>query len=379
MTAPNVRTAMAAVDAARPIVARLDVSRDPEDVAADLLDAWSHAETALRAYLGGSGMSGQALVRELRQREMLSLEQAHALLEFLSARDRANRPSYRPTSADVSAVREGFHRLEEAVAGGGVTPAAYAAAAGFAGAAAAGSAGGFAPPRATPSASVPPFSGAASAAPASGAVPPADGDETVYVPRAEGRGPGRLLAALLVFALVVVGGSWYFLAGRGGSSRAVDDAVALYAQGKREAARSAFEKIARDDPGLATPHIYLGRISREEGDMRSAQNELQMAVRLEPNNGIALREMGSYLLATGNNELARKFYVRAIQANADDKSAQGFLGCALHRLGRQGEAQTWFGRAGQGPWSACAVPTTATPGAVAGPFAPAGQLPAPPR
>lgn len=375
MTAPNLRTAAAAVDAARPIVARLDVSRDPEDVAADLLDAWSQTETALRAYLGGSGMSGQALVRELRQRELLSLEQAHALLEFLSARERANRPAYRPTSIDVGAAREGFRRLEEAIAGGAPTPAAYAAAAGFAGAtAAAGSAGTFAPPRATPSAAAPSYAGGGSA------LPPAPDDAAVaYVPRAEGRGPGRMLAILIAFVLLVVGGAWYLLARGGGSSRAVDDAVALYSQGKREAARSAFEKIARDDPSLATPHIYLGRIAREEGDMRSAQNELQMAVRLDPENGVALREMGSYLLATGNNELARKFYVRAVQANASDKSAQGFLGCALYRLGRQGEAQTWLTRAGQGPWSSCPLP--AAPGAaVAGPYGPAGQLPAaPPR
>ena len=91
MTVPGQqRTALAALDAARPIVARLDISRDPEDVAADILDAWSSSETALRAYLGGSGLGGSALVRELRQREMLSLDQTHALLEFAAARDRAS-------------------------------------------------------------------------------------------------------------------------------------------------------------------------------------------------------------------------------------------------------------------------------------------------
>jgi tetratricopeptide (TPR) repeat protein len=374
MTAPNARTAAAAVDAARPIVARLDLARDPEDVAADLLDAWSHAETALRAYLGGSGMSGQGLVRELRQREMLSLEQAHALLEFLSARDRANRPSYRPTSADVAAAREGFRRVEEAVAGGGLTPAAYAAAAGYAGAASA--SGGFAPPRATSAGGTAAPFGAGPSAPPAPAVAPLAGDGVGYVSQLERRGPGRTLALILALALLVTGGAWYLLVSRGGSSRGVSEATALYSQGKREAARAAFEKIARDDPSLATPHVYLGRIAREEGDMRSAQNELQMAVRLDPANSIALREMGSYLLATGNNELARKFYVRALQSNASDKSAQGFLGCSLYRLGRQGEAQTWFSRAGQGPWSSCAVPAAAAPGATVGAYVPARPLPA---
>jgi tetratricopeptide (TPR) repeat protein len=357
VTAPNVRTASAALDAARPVVARLDVSRDPEDVAADILDAWSSSETALRAYMGGSALAGQALVRELRQREMLSHEQAHALLEFLSARDRANRPSYRPTSADVLAARDGFTRLEEAINGGAMSPAAYANQAGFSGAAT-----GYGPPRgaaapaaATTTSGLPPASGIA-----------ATGEVGVYEPRAEGRGPGRTIAILLG-VLLLLGAGAYALLGRraGGSSAAVEDAIALYSRGQRAPARVAFQKIAADDPSSATPHIYLGRIAREEGDMRSAQNELDMAVRLEPRNSIALREMGSYLLAANNNELARKFYVRAIQENPEDKSAQGFLGCSLMRLGRMTEAQTWLQRAGPGPWTSCTALPQPAPAAQA--------------
>ena len=368
MTVPGQqRTALAALDAARPIVARLDVARDPEDVAADILDAWSSCETALRAYLGGSGMGGQTLVRELRQREMLSLDQTHALLEFAAARDRANRPSYRPTGADVAAARAGFQSLEEALAGG-VSPAAYAAQAGYTGAAAgaaAASASPYAPgaPRAASPRVVTPVPGVATAGEAAAEGP--------YADRPEARGPGRIIAAVVGVALLLAAAGFFFL-NRGGSSGAMDDAIALYAQGKREAARSAFDKIARDDPSLSLPHVYLGRIAREEGDMRSAQSELQMAVRLDPNSNVALREMGSYLLAAGNNELARKFYVRAVQAKPDDRSAQGFLGCALLRLGRTQEATTWMQRAGQGPWSAC----TAMPTGPMDPNAPPGAYPA---
>jgi tetratricopeptide (TPR) repeat protein len=361
------RTALAALDVARPLVARLDISRDPEDVAADILDAWSATETALRAYLGGSGLGGQALVRELRQREMLSLEQTHSLLEFAAARDRANRPSYRPTGADVAAARDGFQRLEEALSGGGLTPAAFAAQAGYTGAAvgaaADASASPYAPgaPRPSPRTVTPVPSVAATGE--SGAGP-------AFTDRPEGHGPGRVIAMVLGAALVaVVLGFLVMNRGVGGNSRAMDDAIALYSQGKREAARSAFDKIARDDPSLALPHVYLGRIAREEGDMRSAQSELQMAVRLDPNSNVALREMGSYLLSAGNNELARKFYVRAVQAKPDDKSAQGFLGCALYRLGRTQEATTWLQRAGQGPWSACTVAPPPVAG-VANPAAP---------
>ena len=120
MSTANYRTASLALDTARPIVARLDAARNPEDVAADIIDAWNASETALRALAGGSPASGQALIRDLRTNQVLSLEQGHALLGFLGARDRVARTDYRPTSADVQAVREGFQRLEAAVMDGGL-------------------------------------------------------------------------------------------------------------------------------------------------------------------------------------------------------------------------------------------------------------------
>src|SRR5215213_3783147 len=113
MNTANQRSALGALDTARPLIARLDIARDPEDNAADVIDGWAAAETALRSMVGGSSLGGQALVRELRQRELLSLDQAHCLLEFLAARDRAQRTEYRPTSADLAAAREGFQKLEE--------------------------------------------------------------------------------------------------------------------------------------------------------------------------------------------------------------------------------------------------------------------------
>jgi hypothetical protein len=104
--------ALRALDSARPYLARLDVSSHPEDVAADLIEGWSAVCTALRSLMGGSALDGQKLVRELRQREILSLDTAHALLEFVAARDRAQRTTYRPSGNDVTVARDAFHRLE---------------------------------------------------------------------------------------------------------------------------------------------------------------------------------------------------------------------------------------------------------------------------
>src|SRR5205823_2732795 len=61
------------------------------------------------------------------QSEIITLDQAHSLLEFLAARDRANRTSYKPTQSDGEAAVEGFRTLEAAVTGS--APATRAAAA----------------------------------------------------------------------------------------------------------------------------------------------------------------------------------------------------------------------------------------------------------
>src|SRR5206468_8826590 len=84
------RSALAALDRARPAIARLDQSRHFEELAADLMESWSAVETALRSLVGGTTLGGQALIREARQRQMLSFEQANALAEFHAASARAH-------------------------------------------------------------------------------------------------------------------------------------------------------------------------------------------------------------------------------------------------------------------------------------------------
>jgi hypothetical protein len=68
-----------------------------------------------------------------------------------------------------------------------------------------------------------------------------------------------------------------------------------------------------------------------------------------------------------NYELARTFYVRAVQADPTDKVAMGYLGCTLMRLGRATEATTFMNRAGQGPWNSCTPAAPKQMGEPAGP------------
>jgi len=357
----NQQSAMTALKAVEPIAARLDRSREGEDRAADILELWQGTETSLRALMGGSSLTGQGLIRELRQKEMISLGQAYALLEFLGARDRANRTSYKATDNDVVVAREGFRQLESGLSSAVSDPTAppvvppapvtppptdYSrpAAAATAAAASAGLSG--SAMRSTP----PP--------PPSYSPPPAAAaTDATYTDRPSRVPPNMwFILALVVLVLAAIGGYMVF-AKRSTPETAMQEAIASMQAGKHEAAKGEFAAIARDNPNLATPHVFLSRLAREDGDLGTARRELETAIRLEPGNAAALREMGLILFSAGNYELSRRFFIRALEANPADNASQGYLGCALARLNRLDEAQRFLSRAGPGSWSAC-LPTT---------------------
>lgn len=317
MTSPNQRSALAALNVARPIIARLDPARNQDDLAADLLESWSGVETALRSMVGGSALSGQPLITDLRARQLLTLDQAHALLASLAARDRAQNPSYRPTGQDTAAARDAFQKLEGGLMSG-----------------------------AGPTATTP--AGASAPAPAPTVVADVTPKDRRYSLRLL-----ISLAAVIVVAAVLVG--WYLF-----RDKPYDRGVAFYRQGAVVAARDQFAKAVASDPKNARAHLFLGRIAREQRDFPAAQQHLAEAVRLAPQSGEGQREMGGLMLAIGNDELARRFYVRAVSLSPDDRAAQGFLGCSLIRLGRFEEGMRFVMRAGTGPWGAC-VPAAPPP------------------
>lgn len=352
------RAALEAIQSARPLVARLGESKNSEDVAADIIEAWTAVEAGLRSLIGGSALTGPTLIRELRQRHFLSLEQANALAEFHAARERAGRTDYAPTSADVNAARDAYSKLESGLMGV-TTPESRFAPGGAAMAAA--------PARATaPIASV-----AAPSSPDVVGVP-------LAAPSARPRWLVPVLGALAVVVIAVI--AWFALAGRG-SGAAYDQGVVAYREGRREAAAGAFIKATRDDPNNPMPHVYLARMAREAGRLSTAQEEAVKAVTLGPTNATALRELASVSFAQQNYDSARSFYTRALKVDPTDVPSQGYLGCSLIRLGRLEEGMKWIQRAGPGAWTGCApAPGQVVPGQLPpGQAAPgvAGQQPQP--
>ena len=341
------RSALAALDAARPSIARLDTARHPEDQAADLIESWSAVEAALRSLVGSSALTGQALIREARQRQLLSFEQANALAEWLAARDRAERVDYKPTPTDVAAARDGFVKLESGLMNEG--------------------------PQAMPASAI---QAQGVSAPANGAprpVPPPNDATTRTMEPYMARRPRWLVPTIVgILAVVIVAvGIWAFVGRRG--SATLRQAVDEYSRGQRDQAAADFAKAERENPNDPLPHVYLSRMARDVGNLTVAQQEAQLGVQADPHSGVALREMGSYLLTVGNYDLARRFYVRAIQADTSDRTSMGWLGCSLYKLGRTDEAQKWTTRAGPGAWDSCAQ---GAPGAGITPGLPPGTTPA---
>jgi tetratricopeptide (TPR) repeat protein len=380
MTTPNHRTAAAALDSARPLIARLDPARHPEEVAADLIEAWGAVETALRALLGGSALGGQTLVGEVRQRGLLDYRHAHDLLGFLAARDRASRNGHRPDAGDVDAARTGFQSLEAALGIGiGALTGVHRAVGPL--------------PTPTPPPVQPQPGRAAPLAPGPGAGGTTGATGTrqgtaspglmeEFVPERPARRlghPSRSVMAVAAVALAAVLAGAFWWASSRGTPEGLQRGVLAYQAGQKDVARREFQTVAEDRQELALPRVWLARLAREDGDYQRAATELQRAISSEPDNAIALREMGQLQLQINQLPVAVRFLERAIRADPTDRVAQGWMACALTRQGNVQVARSFADRAGQGDWSGCVaaspqlvVPPGAIPGA---PGAVPGGLP----
>ena len=320
-------SARSALDAARPVLARMDLSRGPDHTKTDLIAVWSAVEAALRSLVGNSSMGGQALIRDARSRQALTFDQANALVALLAVREQLDGPGYQPTDADVNAARSAFLKLDAGLMGdGGATPA----------------------PTYTPQSYRSP-------APAAGAVPlvvpPAPGLEPMMRAPRKNRTIVPLVIGLGVLLGLAVAG--YFLFGRAGGGDMMAQGIQAYQRGDRVTAASDFERAARAHPNDAMPHVYLARMAREVGNYTVANQELQLALKAQPTNLTARREYGSLFLSQGNYEQSRIWYTHALEIDQNDVTSQGWLGCSLIKLGRIDEGMRWANRAGNGAWSTC--------------------------
>ena len=252
------RKALESLSAVRPSVSRLDRSRAPAELSADLVEAWSGTETSLRALLGGSMLGGAALIHEARQRQMLTFDQANALAAFCAVAGRCANPSYRPSDNDINSTREGFDQFESSLQMAEGAPAHTSP----------GEAMSTKGLRLSPLGTPRPVP-----------LPPEDQPWWIVV----------VASVVVIGALGGIGWyAWSRLSLRS-ESATMGAAIDLFTEGRTVAARSAFEEIVHRDPADADAHTYLARIARDAGDLKTAREHATLAVQAEPGNPVVQR------------------------------------------------------------------------------------------
>jgi tetratricopeptide (TPR) repeat protein len=105
-----------------------------------------------------------------------------------------------------------------------------------------------------------------------------------------------------------------------------------------EQAREAYERAIRMDPGLAMPHINLGRQLHMAGELGRAEPHYREAVKLDPGDPTPHFNLGVLLEEQGRRDEAVHAYRQAILRDPDFADAHCNLGLLFEASGRQQEA-----------------------------------------
>jgi tetratricopeptide (TPR) repeat protein len=82
----------------------------------------------------------------------------------------------------------------------------------------------------------------------------------------------------------------------------------------------------RLNSGLAAVHIAMSQVLREQGKAEAAEQELQAALKIEPSNVEAFRELGLVYENAARNDQAEALYQKTIDMRPNDPAGYRFLG-----------------------------------------------------
>lgn len=118
---------------------------------------------------------------------------------------------------------------------------------------------------------------------------------------------------------------------------ALAEGLWLRRQGKTEEAAAAFQKAAQRK--VPDAHLLLGILFKEDGDYVKAEREYREALRLNPQSGQALMELGKLLAGRGELAEARLRLESAVAALPDSPTGHYQLGLVYKRLGLAEKAE----------------------------------------
>ena len=119
--------------------------------------------------------------------------------------------------------------------------------------------------------------------------------------------------------------------------------AALCEKGKYSEAKPILKKLIERNPVNSEYHRILGQILSDEGDQEEAINCLIDALRCDSKNGFALIMMGN-IFAKYKNDIstALKYYDQVLVANPNDNIAINNIGANLMQQGKTEEAKKYF-------------------------------------
>lgn len=101
------------------------------------------------------------------------------------------------------------------------------------------------------------------------------------------------------------------------AGRVYNEAIDVYRAGDRAKARALLEEAVTVDPTLVQPHIFLGAICREDGDIECARREVEAVLALEPDNALAVRLAYDMAVARGDDEVEMALAAKLAEVDPD--------------------------------------------------------------
>lgn len=340
--------ALRPLEEAKPSIDALATYESPAALQDALRATWHAVEQALRQVLRSDVAAADevrlramsrtefpldAVITELRRRDVLSLGLAGQVHELSQAVQRAQDGAVRAADADLAtSVVEGLYReLRD-------TPR-------------------DAPPRERPVAE-------AAAADAAHTVPPAGIGARLQrrdVPKSAGapgdpveddvahdrsgtpamlRRPLVLVAAAAVIVVVVVAAVLLF-----GRSNDLDQGVTAFRAGRAGVAEQHFRAALQRDEGSITARLYLARILREQRRHQESADLLREAARRAPRDAAVRRELGYLFLDLERPQQAAAQFQQSVELEPEEALGWVWLVQSLRLAGDQAGAESWMARA----------------------------------
>ena len=130
-------------------------------------------------------------------------------------------------------------------------------------------------------------------------------------------------------------------------------ALALDETGNRDAAIESMTRASRQQPAYAPSFWRLGQWQLEAGNMDAADQAMQFAMEIAPEDPATLQAYGKYLIDTGRSAEAIKPLVMLANQQKGNAYARFLLGTALIQADREeeGRAQLELGRGSKPVWT----------------------------